>query len=423
MFKAGDSLKVELNSLSYGGQALYKSRDLVLFVPKGLPEDVVNIKINKIKKNYGTAEITEIVKPSSMRVNPRCKAFEKGCGGCQWLHFNYQSQLFWKTKIVRDALKHIGKINVKVDPIIGVKNPLKYRNKLSLHRDRAGKIGLCEENTHSIVEFDECMQEMPFNVEAYNALKHVKFKNGISQIHIRCNREGDIGIYFYCDRIDSSMQNFARELSKKIKRLKGAGASTYNSYSTVYGEPYITEEIGKVKYTIPHNSFFQTNYEQIQSLLKVVRNFTNSAESDEILDLYCGVGLFALDLARSCRKITGIENNMEAIRGAKYNAKLNRINNVEFHACDAGEGMRNFRTGSLKTLILDPPRTGCDKKAISEIIRVRPENIIYVSCAPDTLSRDLVIFKNSGYSIEACRPIDMFPQTYHVETVVKLKIL
>lgn len=423
MLKAGDRLQVKLTTLSYGGQALYKSKGIVLFVPKGLPEDIVNIKINKLKKNYGTAEIIDIVKPSPLRVIPKCKAFGEGCGGCQWLHFDYHSQLFWKTKIVREALKHIGRINVKVEPIIGMKNPVNYRNKLSLHRDNSGRTGLCMENSRIIIEFDECMQELPYNVEAYNILKQIKFRHKVSQIHIRCNMEGDIGLYFFCDNIDNSFIKTINELSKKVNRLKGVSINTYKKNLHLYGDEFILQQIEKIRYTIPHNSFFQTNYEQVSSLLKIVRDFTEPKSSDTIIDLYSGVGLIALYLARSCSKIIGIENNRDAIKAAKYNAKLNRINNADFSVCDAEIGLKRFKKANINTIILDPPRTGCEKKVISEILRIRPDKIVYVSCAPDTLSRDLALFMNNGYKVDLCQPIDMFPQTYHIETVVRLNLL
>ncbi|MBN1413396.1 MAG: 23S rRNA (uracil(1939)-C(5))-methyltransferase RlmD [Spirochaetales bacterium] len=413
----------KLTKLGYGGQAIYKEKNTLLFVPRGLPGDVVRMKIRKIKNKYGTAEILKVLEPSPHRVSPGCHAFETGCGGCQWLHLEYASQLFWKTQILSETVKHIGRLNAKTASAIGMKNPRHYRNKLSLQCGRKGEMGFCRENSHIIVPFDICHQECRANQEVYDVLHKLRVPRTLSQIHIRCNLNGDTGLYFHNPLKTKELFQLSRKLQGEIPKLKGTGVYTGRTYTPLLGDDCIEQKINDTVFRIPFNGFFQTNYTQAQVLQRLVREALKPDSRDVIMDLYCGVGFFALDLAKTAKYVHGIENNDSAITSSFHNAKLNQLENVSFVTNDAKHGLKRFKKGSLDAMVMDPPRTGCEKAVLDEILRIRPERIVYVSCAPDTLSRDLKILVEGGYTVQgAIQPLDMFPQTFHIESVTSLTL-
>lgn len=415
-----ETREATLSTLGYGGQALCKEKGLVLFVPRGLPGDKVLLKVKKLKKNYGSAEILKVLEPSPHRVNPRCSAFEQGCGGCQWLHLSYQQQLQHKTRILRETLKHLGKLSLKVLPILSMRKPLAYRNKLSLHRDERGKLGLCKENTTEIIVFPECRQELPANVQAYQVLQKQPLPPSITQVHIRSNTDDELGLYFFAEKVDKSFSGFAHKLKQQLPKLQGVGVKTHRDYQLVYGLPYIKQKLLDTTYSIPIPSFFQTNYEMAERMLTVVQDLLAPAPGDELLDLYSGVGFFSLHLAPYVKHVLGLEEDPLATEGAQFNAKLNGIKNAQFLARDVKKGLRSIQPGQYPKIILDPPRMGCEEEVLHELIRLKPQTIVYISCAPDTLARDLRILADGGFKAEVCQPFDMFPQTYHIEAAVRI---
>jgi 23S rRNA (uracil1939-C5)-methyltransferase len=417
---AQETREATLSALGYGGQALCKEQGQVLFVPRGLPGDKVLLRIKKLKKNYGSAEIVKVLTPSPHRVNPRCTAFEAGCGGCQWLHLSYQQQLQHKTRILRETLKHLGRLNLKILPILGMRKPLAYRNKLSLHRDKRGRLGLCKENTTEIVAFPDCRQELPANVQAYRVLQQQTLPASVTQVHIRSNTDGELGLYFFAEKADKSFAALAQKLKQQLPKLQGVGVKTQRHYQLVYGLPYIKQKLGHIQYTIPLPSFFQTNYEMAERMLTVVEELLAPSPAEGLLDLYSGVGFFSLFLAPRVQSVLGLEDDALAIEGAQINARLNGIKNAQFLVRDVKKGLKGLQPGQFASIILDPPRMGCEAEVLYELIRLKPRTLIYISCAPDTLARDLRILADGGYTAETCQPFDMFPQTYHIEAAVKI---
>jgi 23S rRNA (uracil1939-C5)-methyltransferase len=419
-----ETVAVTLSGLGYGGQALYKGQGLVLFVPRGLPGDKVLLKIKKLKKNYGTAEIIKVVEPSPYRVNPQCMAFEQGCGGCQWLHLEYGQQLLHKTHIMRETLKHLGKLNVKVNPTLGMKKPFAYRNKLSLHKDESGQLGLCREHTVEVIACADCRQELPVNMQAYRVLSQMTLPAVVTQVHIRSNPAGELGLYFFAERLtsptDKSWYVLVDKLKKELPALQGVGVKIHHENKLLSGLPHIIQKLGHIDYAIPLGSFFQTNYEMADRMLALVQEMAAPQPEEQLLDLYSGVGFFSLYLARSVRAVLGLESDTAAVEAAGHNAQLNRLKNVQFKACDVKRGLQTLQPGQYRKIILDPPRMGCEEAVLRELIRLKPHTIVYISCAPDTLARDLRILADGGFNAEVCQPLDMFPQTYHIESVVKL---
>jgi len=422
--KANDIILAKIQSLNHNGEGVFKTKDITIFVPRGVPGDTLKVKVKKLRKNYGSGEIIAIVKPSPLRVNPECKAFENGCGGCQWLHIDYKTQLLWKARIVNKILGVALNENIKVLPCLGMKEPYHYRNKLSLNREdskNSKKLGLMKENSLEIVEFDYCKQELESNQKAYEIIRKQRIPFSITQIHVRSNQKGETGIYFYAPTNTKTISNFSKELLQKIKDLKGVGLSTHNDYYHLVGEKVIKEDIGDLNYLIPINGFFQTNYTQAQQLQEIVFDLLKPTKKDKILDLYCGAGFFSLFLAKEVESVYGIENNSSSIESAIRNAKINNITNANFVCADVKEEIVSFRKKSIDCIILDPPRVGSEIEVLDEIVKMKPKKIIYISCSPQSLARDLKSLSHL-YKITFCKPVDMFPHTYHIEVVVKLEL-
>ncbi len=419
--KLGDILEVEVDSLGYGGIGIYKKSKFVIFIPGVLPSDIVKIKITKLKKNYGKAEVLKLIKASPFRVDSGCKAFQDGCGGCQWLDFSYSEQLKWKMRIVKETLKYLGGVQTKILPVIGMNKPYFYRNKLSLQYNE-GRLGFMKWKSHKIIQFDLCRQEMEYNQKAYDLIKKYEIPKSIEQVHIRSNTLNETSVCFMCNRSSNRIKQFGELIARKNYFIKGIGVASYNKFDLLSGNDNIRQNINGIDYQIPLNSFFQVNYEQAAKLQKIVKEFLHPEPKDEIIDLYCGVGFFTLDIAKAASYIYGIDNNYNSVQEAIRNSKINKIKNAHFIYNEVRKGLFEFKPNSIKSMILDPSRNGCEDGVINEIKRIKPKKIVYVSCAPDTIARDLSMLSNFGYKIEKCQPVDMFPHTYHIEMVVELKI-
>lgn len=422
----GTVLETELVALGYGGFAVAKGPFGVLFVQRGVPGDRVRLRVIKYKKGYGTAVTEKLITPSPDRVNPRCTGFESGCGGCQWLHIDYPVQCEWKTRIVRESLKRIGKVSVEVSPLIRMDNPFQCRNKLSLQLNvKGGECGIMKENTRQIINVDHCRQVLPGAQKAHAVVMKLlgdkEIPDLVTQIHIRANLEGECGFFLYADTMAKSVKGFADRLMKDVPGCRGVGVLSWKKYTVAAGVPFIEQEVGGITYRIPHNGFFQTSYRQSRILQELVQGHLDPGKKDAVLDLYCGVGFFALDLARSASVVTGIESNPDSIRYAVKNRDLNGKGlPAEFFAEDAARGLARYKPRSFSLAVIDPPRAGCEPGALRELVRIAPRRIAYVSCAPDTLARDLGHLTASGYRVDWCRPVEMFPHTWHVEMVTAL---
>ena len=420
-----DTLEITIASLGYGGQGVAKPKGAVLFVPRGLPGDKLRVRIKHMKKRFGVAELLEIIEPSPSRINPRCSGFDKGCGGCHWLHMRYEDQLFHKEKILRETLKHIGKISIKINPIIAAKHQKGCRNKFSLRVDHDGTIGLCKEKSRLVLGLDTCKLELEANEACYRAIKSLSSRGGraigATRIHIRSSSDKKTGICLFAPTHTKYHKIIWNELKSELPLLTGMGVKSRHSYALVAGEANLFENINGLAFGIPHQSFFQTNFGQAAELMKIVSRFADLSAKDSVLDLYCGVGFFTLSLAQSCDAVRGVELDSHSIQACRENAKLNNIKNVRFTAGDVARVLGEKESKRIDIAVLDPPRRGCERAVLESLILLKPKRIVYVSCAPDTLARDLAFLAQAGYYSTECQPIDMFPQTFHIETVVKLE--
>lgn len=431
------------------GKGVFKVDGIPVFVPNTAVGDKAEIKIIKVGKSYSFGRLEKIISPSKDRVASDCEIFGK-CGGCVFRHIDYHSELGFKYKRVFDALTKIGGINADIiDDIIPSPSYYAYRNKVQLPitYDTNGKIrvGFFAPRSHRVIPLDYCpLQSEPFNrairvflewanysgETVYDELNH----NGILR-HLYLRHSQKTNELMVCVVANSDKLKKEEELVKickeKLPELKTVVLNTNTEKTNVitgkicrnlYGNGYITDELCGLKFRISPLSFYQVNRDAAEKLYSIVSDFAKLHSSDTLLDMYCGTGTIGLSMASKVKNLIGVEIIPQAIEDAKKNAEINNINNVRFICSDAYKAANILCDENVRPdcIVLDPPRKGCDSKLISTVTKMSPDRIVYVSCDPATIARDLIIFNENGYSAIKALPLDMFPRTAHVETVCLL---
>ncbi len=393
--KVNDILIVDIIKQDAFGRGVSKYNNFVIFVNGSLPNEKAKIIIKQIKKNYAEADTVETFKSSKSRRTYDCLYYDK-CGGCNIGHQNYDDQIQYKINKVKELLN--------VDYIDSIKsNELNYRNKIVL-RVNNNKVGLYKKSSNSIIEIDNCKISNNKINKIITKLNDFKYLNNINEITIRA--------------LDETMISFItnKNINKQILEYFNFIESIYINNKHALGKKSISINLLNIKFEVSNTSFFQVNLEGTIKLYNKIIEYSNLNKDDNVLDLYCGVGTISLLLAKHCKNVIGIELIEDAIKNANINKKLNNINNVNFICGRVEETINNNML--IDVLILDPPRSGVDLKSINIIRELMPKKIIYVSCNPDTLKRDIENLK--VYKIEKVSIIDMFPNTYHIETVCLL---
>jgi tRNA/tmRNA/rRNA uracil-C5-methylase (TrmA/RlmC/RlmD family) len=378
---------VKIEKIVPNGYGLAFADGLTIFVSLAAKGDKLRIRIREKKKKLAFAEIVEIIESSPDRITPPCPYFGK-CGGCDFQQMSYSAQLEAKVAIIQDCLKRIGKIDYQGEiKIIGSPKELRYRTRAQWHADtRNKKIGYFKRFSNQIIDVETC------------PILDEKLQETLSSL-----RENLTWTEFWAETIEIETAT------------NGEKVSIYSNEIIEPTEKICLETPG-TRYFYNAESFFQGNQSLIEELIKTA---IEDAKGKTALDLYCGVGLFSLALAQNFEKVVGIEANEKAIEFAKENSELNRRENIEFYAENVGEWLTENPTQSADFILLDPPRSGTEKETIEQILKLKPAQISYVSCDPATLARDLRIL-TEDYSIESITALDLFPQTHHIETVVRL---
>lgn len=455
---------ITVSDVAAEGQSLARVDDFVVFIPFGAPGDVVDVKLDRKKRNYAEGHITKLITPSPIRIAPRCSHFTL-CGGCRWQHLPYEFQLECKQRLVTDALQRIGKIKLpEISPIKGSEKIWEYRNKMEY--TFSNKKWLTFEQLASGKEFPD-RDAAGFHIPgAFDKVLDIEC----------CHLQDDLGNrirlfvktfakehgYTFYDlrqqtgflrtlmiRISSTSEVMAvmvlgEDDHEKIETLLGAIKEKFSEITSLLyvvnkkvndtiadqnvvlysGSPYIIEEMEGLKFRVGPKSFYQTNSMQAYELYKVARDFAEIKPDDLVYDLYTGTGTIANFVARQARKVIGIEYVEDAIKDARINSELNGIGNTEFFAGDMKDVLTDEfieEHGRPDVMIVDPPRAGMHADVVNVIMNARPQRIVYVSCNPATQARDLVML-DSLYEVVAVQPVDMFPHTQHVENVVKLDL-
>ena len=417
----GEIVQIKIESLNYSANAVGKIDGFVVFVPYGVPEDTLIVRIVQVKRNYAIAEIVEVISSSPYRFIPPCIHFLERCGGCQWQHIEYNHQIEWKKDIIRQALQRIGKLeNIPEIEIYAGDNQFHYRNKLRVFPVPDNTLlGLRKHNTHEVVPIKECL----ISDHKINTLSQVfqgklfSQDSTLNELGIRVSSEGQIMLSCAYDR-DSSIIKLEIDKLSRIQDVVSIFSSIgSHKPSCKYGVSTITENAFGISYRIGSDSFFQVNRYGLQSLINIVKNWIGDGNK-LILDAHCGVGTFTLQIANSCEVLWGTDVSLSAIELARINASDNGVKNTRFRKGTMADVLNvKLRGEKLDVIILDPPREGCEKSDMKALIQTNPAKVIYISCNPTTLARDLHELSNAGYKLLKLAMVDMFPMTYHLETV------
>lgn len=437
-------IKGKCIDISSEGKGVVKYQKDIIFCDGLFPNEEADIEILYQRAGVYFGKVRKLYSLSKDRIQPKCKICT-ACGGCQYQQINYQKQLEFKTNRVKNAIKRIAHIDTKVNECIGMKNPYHYRNKIQVPfaKDKKGNVvyGFYKENSHEIIPTKECMIEDKRAASILWDIKELIKKMGIPTY----NEDNGRGIlryvlirtsYHYDELmvvLVTSMLNFPGqrnfvdalmklhpEITTIVENVNSRHTNVIlgNKEKILYGPGFIKDDILGLTFEISPSSFFQVNPEQVEVLYKTALDLIDIKKNKIVLDAYSGVGTIGLIASKNAKKVISVEIVKDAHKNAIENAKRNNVNNIEFHCGDAGEFINSY-DGDLDIVIMDPPRKGSDEKFLSTLINKKVSQIIYVSCDPETLARDLEYLKQS-YDVTYIQPVDMFPMTAHCETVVNL---
>ena len=453
----GDCLVLEKNKVynfdiiseGYEGEGIAKVDGYPVFIKDALIGEKVKAKIVKVKKNYAYGRLEEIIEESKDRVEPQCK-YIKRCGGCSIQHMNYKKQLDFKYGRVKDCLSKIANLNDElVNYPLGMDlNPYRYRNKVQLPVgmiDGEIVIGFYAERSHNIINIDECiiqdkvadtvaaitkdwMKEnniLPaFNNGLYNKnglIRHIMIRKGFKTNEVMVVLVATKENIPHIDKFINKINDNIKEVKSIILNVNSKDTNVIlgSKCITLYGSDIIHDYIGEFKFKISPLSFFQVNPVQTEVLYGKTLEYADLNGDEIVFDAYCGTGTISLFLSAKAKKVYGVEIIEDAIINARENAKLNNVNNAEFFVGKSEEVIPDLIDKGIipDVIVVDPPRKGCDIKLLDAIDKVSPKRIVYVSCDPSTLARDLKILNEYNYEVKEIQPVDMFPQTKHIENV------
>lgn len=395
---------IEINSLDHEGRGIGKLNNKIVFIENALPGEIVDIKIINEKKNYIEANVSSYIKKSNIRIKPQCPFYEV-CGGCDIMHISYLDQLKFKEDKIKNIINKYLNNDIKINKIVKSDDELFYRNKTTFQIKEG--IGLYKKNSYEIIPIDKCIITNRKINDAIEYLNKLDLKY-ISKIICKTN-DNELMII-----IETNNKNL------NIEPIKPIADSIYlkikNEYILVYGNKNIYYTLGNYKYLVSPDSFFQVNNNTCLKLYNKIKEYVG--RNKNILDLYCGTGSIGIFISEN-NNVIGIEINESAIEDANINKEINNIDNIKFICGDSGKKIYNLNFNP-DIIIVDPPRSGLNKETINNILKFKAQEIIYVSCDPMTLVRDLKIL-NEYYDILEITPFDMFPNTKHIENVVLLK--
>ncbi len=406
-----------LNEFGYGvGQKAGQT----MTVARTAPGDQVLIGPPKSADRWTSADLVKVVRPGPDRVASPCRAFTEGCGGCQWLHLSYSAQSVWKEKNLAVLLRTRAGFKGRMEPLVTMETPEGYRNKLSL-KNVGGKFVFVPETDENPVSPADCLVQTPGLRKAWSALRPMTVPAGVEQLHLRSNALGQVGLHAFVKDGSPGLEGAFKALMASVPGAVGLGVTGRSGYRTAAGESFLTQTLAGTTWRIPHNGFFQTNETQAGVLLALVRQAARVTKADRVLDLYCGAGFFGLALAPGAREVIGIEENPQSIEAARDSAAVSGLANVRFLAGDLGAVLASVDRTPNEVAVVDPPREGLLPRALELLVARAPKRIVYISCYPQTLARDLKKLLAAGWRGVACTPVDMFPHTSHVEAVVTLE--
>ena len=445
----GQIYTIDITGLGHSGEGVGRYQDFTVFIPGALPGETVSARIVTVKKNYAIGQLTTVQTPSPYRITPACEIYSL-CGGCQLQHITYEEQLNCKRQQVVDAITRIGKLpEVVIHPTLRADTPWYYRNKMQFPVGRKNGhivIGCYAQGSHDIVNTDNCLIQHQVNNDIVREVRAVLEELGLEPYD---EHTGQGIIRHILGRVGTATNQVMLVLVTATERLpkqqaliqcltaripglvsiiqninsKRTNVILGHKTITLWGQDTITDKLGEFHFAISARSFFQVNTAQAEVLYNQAVRYAGLTGTETVIDAYCGTGTITLFLARKAAKVYGIEIVEPAIRDARQNASNNNVDNVEFTVGDAVDIMpRMFQQGiKPDVIVVDPPRAGCEQKVLETFVTMEPKRIVYVSCNPASLARDLAILAGLGYQAKEIQPVDMFCQTSHVECTVLLK--
>lgn len=448
--KKNEIITLTFEDLTHQGNGVGKVNGYPLFVPYGLPGEEAKVLVVKVNKKFGFGKLLEVTKPSPERVEPPCHVFFK-CGGCQIQHMSYDMQLKMKHNQVKNVMRKIAHLDhVPVHTPIGMEDPWRYRNKVSIPvGEHKGELitGFYRMRSHDIIkDMDTCVVQDEVNDRMVEAVRRIADKLGIEaydeqkhtgvlrHIMVRTGRQtGDVMIVIitrteklpHQDQLIKELTETYPNINSIMHNINPKQTNVILGEETklLYGEEYIYDTIGDIRFAISAKSFYQVNPPQTTKLYDKALEYANLDGHETVIDAYCGIGTISLFLAQKAKKVYGVEVVPEAIEDAKKNAKLNGMTNTEFVVGQAEKVMPWWKAQGLRpdVIVVDPPRKGCEPEFLEAMLGMEPKRIVYVSCNPSTLARDLRILEDGGYETKEVQPVDMFPQSMHIEAVTWLE--
>lgn len=436
-----DIFDIEITGMTDDGSGVGRAEGIAVFVPYTIVGEVVKTHIIKVNKNYAVGRLIEVITPSEMRVKAECPYFYK-CGGCQLWHMDYAAELEYKQGKVEDCIKRIAGLDTPVSKIIRAKEISRYRNKVQLPVSDKG-IGFYRRNSHDVIDIDDCLlQPAEIKLVADTIRKWIKTYDADAYDEVK--KSGDIR-HIYTRNCDSGITvvivSRREELKNKDELVSMLLETKLNISGIIlninpretnvvlggknivlWGSDKACDNLGGLKFEISPHSFYQVNKAQMLRLYTEAKRMASLSGKENLWDIYCGIGTIGQFMADKCSTLTGIEVVPEAIKNAERNAEFNNIKNARYCCGEAERLAPKLVKSGLKpdVVILDPPRKGCDLKLLDAVVNTNPKRIVYISCKPSTLARDLKQLASAGYLPREITPVDMFPRTAHVETVVQL---
>jgi 23S rRNA (uracil1939-C5)-methyltransferase len=440
--KKGQQIETEISDIAFGGKGLVRINGMAVFVDQAVPGDTALIRINRKKKNYAEARVVELIEASSDRIKPPC-VYSGFCGGCKWQFLEYEIQLRYKRQHVHESLQHIGKLkDVQVHPTVPSPQIFGYRNKMEFEIDKGFGIGLHVPGTFfKVFDTKRCLLQPDLGNDLLDDVRQFIISSGLPAYGLRSHQgfwrflmlRHSVAFDRWMLNIVTAaddrqvLQPLANGLMQRYPGVtavvnnitaRKAGVTTGESEITLAGDSAIIDKIGSFEFEISANSFFQTNTPGAAKLYDTVKRYAELSGSETVLDLYSGTGTIPILLSDNAIEVIGLEMAPSAIADAENNCRHNQVENCRFVPGDIRETLPTI-SDRPDVLIIDPPRVGMHKDVAKQVLAMLPERIVYVSCNPATLARDLVLLKEA-YQVQEVQPVDLFPHTYHIESVARL---
>ena len=439
------TLEITIDHLTKEGVGVTRIEKKPMYIMYAIENEKILANVEFVGKRNIFGSVNKVLTPSNYRCNPKCNVYYQ-CGGCHLQHMTYEGQLQFKTNVVKKLYKEAGFENIKVNKCIGQDVPYFYRNKIQSPVKRSGKniiAGFYKEDSHEIIPFDKCYVQDELSNKIIKAVVVAMKENKIEPYnedletgivrHILIRRASKETMLVLVTKVNSfaGRNNFVKSIRNKVREITTIVQNINPRHTNVilgekenilYGKGFIVDTLCNINFKISPKSFYQINKEQCEKLYNKAIELATLNKDDIVLDAYCGIGTIGMIASKKAKLVYGVEIINDAIKDARINAKNNNINNAYFYCADAKDFMRKYDGEAMSVVFVDPPRKGCSEQFLNSLVHFKPKKIVYISCNPETQVRDIKYLMDKGYTFNEVHPFDMFPQTFHVETIVALSL-